>query len=120
MTTTATASAFDFPDHWSPAAREAVEEVLDARPDLSGADVASLEQAAELVTLADALAAVARAAGYVSTGDAGQQTTHRAVTEARQARAQAAAIFGRLGDSTASTDRSAAGRALARKRWARG
>ncbi|MDO8120646.1 hypothetical protein Q6346_04875 [Isoptericola sp. b490] len=110
---------FALPDHWSKPAREAVEEVLSARPDLAGGDVGALEQAAELVTLADALSAVAADAGYVSRGDAGQQTTHRAVTEARLARAQAAAILGRLTEFGTAMDRSSAGRALARKRWAR-
>lgn len=114
-----TDSTLDLPNHWSEAAREAADEILAARPDLSGADVAALEQAAELVTLADRLGEVAAAAGYVSRSDAGAETTHRAVTEARLARAQAAAIFARLADTGASTDRSSAGRALARKRWAR-
>lgn len=110
---------FEYPDHWSAAACEAADEVLAARPDLGGADVAALEQAAELISLADDLSAVARDAGYVSRGDAGQETTHRAVTEARMARAAAAAILGRLAAADPVVDRSAAGRSLARKRWAR-
>lgn len=110
---------FAMPDHWSAAAYEAVDEVLAGRPDLGGADVAALEQAAELISLADDLSAVARAAGYVSRGDAGQVTTHRAVTEARMARASAATILGRLAEADPVVDRSAAGRSLARKRWTR-
>lgn len=114
-----TATPFHFPDHWSDAAREAAQEILDARPNLSGADVAALEQAAELVTLADRLGEVAAAAGYVSRSDAGAETTHRAVTEARLARTSAAAIFARLVDDNTAVSRSAAGSALARKRWSR-
>lgn len=107
----------DYPDHWSDAARETVEEVLDARPDLSGADVDALEQAAELISLADALTKVAAAAGYVSRSDSGAEVPHRAASEARQARASAAQILARLVDSGADASRSAAGRSLARRRW---
>lgn len=114
-----TDTPLELPAHWSDAAREAAEEVLATREDLSGADVAALEQAAELVTLADAMTAVAATAGYVSRSDAGAETTHRAVTEARLARTSAAAIFARLVGDNSATSRSAAGRSLARKRWAR-
>ncbi|MDN4479910.1 hypothetical protein [Demequina muriae] len=110
---------FDLPDHWTTAARETVEEVLSVRPDLDGADLGALEQAAELISQADALRDVASAAGWVSRSDSGAEVPHRAAAEARQARASAAAILGRLVDVNAQTDRSAAGRALARKRWAR-
>lgn len=113
------AHGFEFPVHWSESAQETVAETLSARPDLGGADLGALEQAAELVTLADALTKVAADAGYVSRGDAGQETTHRAVTEARLARAQAASILARLTVESPALGgtRSAAGRALARKRW---
>lgn len=91
-----TEAAPDYPDHWTAAARDAVEEVLDVRPELSGADLASLREAAELITAADALGQVARAAGYVATGSTGQPVTHPAQVEARLSRTAAASILARL------------------------
>lgn len=89
------------PDHFSDAAVDAVHNVLSQRPDLAGGDVGALEQAGELITLADALGAVARLAGYIATGSTGQVVTHPAVTEARLARTAAAAILGRLTPASA-------------------
>lgn len=111
----------DFPAHWTPAARDVVAEVLDVRPDLSGADLASLREAAELVTAADELAEVARTAGHVATGSRGQPITHPATVEARLSRQAAASILARLaapssGASMTNTERA---RQAARARWAK-
>lgn len=104
MTTEAAPAAlaeWDLPDHWTPSVRDLFAEVLDERPDLSGADLASLEQACELATAADALGEVARAAGYVTTGSTGQVVAHPAQVEARLARTAAAAVLARLAPSRA-------------------
>ncbi|MEV7761451.1 MULTISPECIES: hypothetical protein [Curtobacterium] len=95
------ADEWQLPEHWTPAARDAVHNVLKARPDLDGGDVGALEQAGELISLADGLADVARAAGLVSTGSTGQVTVHPAVTEARLARTAAAAILAKLNPANA-------------------
>lgn len=92
---------WELPDHWTDAARDLFAEVLDERPDLSGADLGSLEQACELSTAAEALSAVARAASYVSTGSTGQPVVHPAAIEARLARTAAATILARLAPSQA-------------------
>ena len=105
----------EFPPHWSPTAREAVENVLNARPDLSGADAAALDQVAELITSAEALEAVARAAGYVAKGSMGQAIAHPCGVEARLARTSAATILARLVDpAQRSAALAARGRAGAR------
>jgi hypothetical protein len=110
------------PDHWSDAARDAVAEVLDVRPDLDGADLASLREAAELITAADALAAVARAVGYVATGSTGQTVTHPAQVESRLCRTAAASVLARLTAPAAggAETLSQRQRRLAQKRHGRG
>ncbi|MGN6446299.1 P27 family phage terminase small subunit [Amnibacterium sp.] len=89
------------PDHWTDSARDLFAEVLTENPNLSGADLAALEQVCELASSAEALAAVARAAGYVSTGSTGQTVVHPAQIEARLARTAAATILARLAPSRA-------------------
>ncbi|MFL0357832.1 hypothetical protein [Curtobacterium flaccumfaciens] len=109
------ADDWELPQHYTDAARDAVHNVLKARPDLDGGDVGALEQAGELISLADGLADVARAAGLVSTGSTGQVTVHPAVTEARLARTAAAAILAKLNPANA-----AAGQARRTANLARG
>lgn len=113
---------FDFPDHWTPAARDAFEVVMDARPALGGAEFAALTEAANLITTADALDAVARAAAYMSTGAAGQPVLHPAVSAATTARTAAATVLARLtvsaGPATTTPAASRATRA-ATARWGR-
>lgn len=87
---------FALPEHWPPAVRDLFEEVLNESPDLSGAALGTLYEACHLMTAAEALDDVARAAGYVSTGAAGHVVTHPATVEARLARTAAAAILHRL------------------------
>jgi hypothetical protein len=110
---------WDLPEHWTSSARDLFAEVLSERPDISGADLGSLEQACELSTAAEALAAVAREAGYVSTGSTGQIVAHPAGIEARLARTAAATILARLAPSRADrfTDRA---RHAARSRYQSG
>ena len=115
-------AAGTMPAHWSPAARDAVDEVLDVRADLSGADLAALSQAAELITAADGLDEVAREAGYVSTGSTGQVIAHPAAVEARLSRTAAATILARLavpGSASGALTSSQRGRAAAAARWSR-
>lgn len=71
-------------------------EVLNERPDRSGADLGALEHACELTTAADALSAVAREAGHVSAGSTGQTVVHPAAIESRPARTASARILARL------------------------
>lgn len=107
------------PDHWTGSARETFAEVLTERPDLSGADLGALEQACHLIATAEALDAVARAAGYVATGSTGQVVAHPATVEARLARTSTATILARLSPAVAS-NRSIRARAAARARWSTG
>jgi hypothetical protein len=108
------------PAYWSPAARDAVEGILSEHPDLTSADLAALEQAAELVTFADAAAQAAREAGNVSTGSAGQLTAHPLAVEARHARADAASIFARIARRPMTAgQRSARARRAANARYGR-
>lgn len=101
----------DLPAEWSPGARDLVGEVLDERPDLAGADLASLWQVGALITSAEALEAVARDAGYVSTGSTGQIVTHPAAVEARLARTAAAGILAKLSPSAGASRETQARRA---------
>ncbi|MBH0098680.1 hypothetical protein I6E68_05935 [Salinibacterium sp. NSLL150] len=111
---------WDLPASWTPGARDVFAGVLQQRPDLAGAELSSLEQAAALHSMADQLEEAAVAEGLLATGSAGQRIVHPGVTEARLARTSAAAILARLvpinhgGAMTAS----ARGRDAARKRWA--
>ncbi|MBO3095848.1 hypothetical protein [Cellulomonas dongxiuzhuiae] len=110
-----------YPDHWSAAARDAVEEVLEVRGDLAGADLAALTQVADLITAADALASAARADGYTTAGSTGQTVVHPAIIEARLARTAAASILARLASPSAGTGAmtsTARARTAARARWA--
>lgn len=109
----------DLPADWSAGACDLVGEVLDERADLAGADLAALWQVGSLVTAADALDAVARAAGYVSTGSTGQTITHPAAVESRLARTAAAGILARLSPS-AGASRTTHARRAARARHGTG
>lgn len=118
--TTAAPTADDLPTHWSDAARDSVGEVLEVRPDLSGADLAALREVGELLTDADALAAVARAAGYIATGSTGQTVVHPATTAALHHRDAASRILARLVAPTSGAETaSQRGRRAARARWSR-
>jgi hypothetical protein len=112
--------AWELPTGWTTAARDLFFEVLEQRPDLAGAEVASLEQAAALTSSADRLETVALAAGMVSTGSTGQAVVHPAVVEARMARTAAAAILARLVLPIVGTKTpSQRGREAANARWSR-
>lgn len=104
------------PEDWTEAARDLFAEVLSERPDLSGADLGSLEHACSLTSAAERLEAVAQAAGMVSTGSTGQTVVHPAVIEARLARTSAATILARLAPSQAER-RTHQARRAARTRW---
>lgn len=109
---------FDLPD-WHATALEAFREVITVRPDLEGAELVSLEQAATLIDTATRLDERAAAASYEATGAAGQTILHPAVAESRLARTQAAAILHRLvavveGPRMTNSQR---GRAAANARW---
>jgi hypothetical protein len=84
------------PEHWSPAALDAVAGILAEHPDLSASDLAALTQAAELISYADEAADIARKAGNTAQGSMGQLTVHPLAAEARQARASAATIVARI------------------------
>lgn len=86
----------DYPNSWTPGAVDAYEAVLAERPDIAGADHASLEHACALTAAADELDAIARAAGFMAAGSRAQARVHPATVEARLARSAAAAIFARL------------------------
>ncbi|SEJ45292.1 hypothetical protein [Demequina mangrovi] len=111
-----TADEWPLPDDWTPEARDVFLGVLDERPDLAGAELSSLSQAAALVSSADRLDEAARAAGYVSTGSMGQPVVHPASVESRLARTAAATILARLAASGPAS-RTAKARGAARTRW---
>jgi hypothetical protein len=101
-----------YPAHWTDSAIDAIETVLEAQPDLDGPAFAALAQAAELISTADALDEVARAANFVIMGSKGQPAKHPALGEARLARSAAATILGRLANT-----KSQISRRNVRKRW---
>lgn len=106
------------PSHWSKAALDAWHNILDERPELSGAEYAALEQAVELITAADLLDAAARETGPLVKGSTGQLVTNPALVEARQARTAAATILARLATPSAGAKtNSQRGREAARARW---
>jgi len=110
---------FDLDPTWSPNAVEAFREVLTVRPDIAGPELVALDQAATLITTAEALEQIAREASYVATGVKGQTVVHPAVPEARQSRVAAAQIMARLtvvvaGPRMTNSER---GRAAAAARW---
>lgn len=116
----ASAQAPDLPEDWTSSASGTFEAILEERPDLSATEEAALWEACCLISAADRLDEVARAAGYVSTGSTGQVVAHPAVVEARLARTAAATILARLVPTKAGakTDTERA-RAAARARWER-
>lgn len=111
----------DLPTHWSPDAVGTVLAILDASPDLSPAEVSQLWQVGQLETTADELDQLARDAGYLAKGSAGQDVVHPAVTAAISARSTAARILARLVPSAegARMTRREVGRHAAAARWAR-
>lgn len=109
----------DLPEHWTDGAKDTFENVLDERPDLSGADFASLDQACALISSADLLEEAARDAGPLVKGSTGQLTVNPGLTEARLARTAAASILGRLGvpSKSGAKTNSQRGREAANARW---
>ena len=108
---------WDLPSHFSNSARDVFVEVIEERDgELGGADLGALEQAANLITAADALDEVAREAGYVAHGSMGQVTAHPAVVESRLARTAAATILQRLSPTREQRGRERA-RGAAAARW---
>lgn len=84
---------WDLPDSWTPRVRDVLEDVLEESPDLTGAALATLFAACDLLASGEALDDVARAAGYMATGAAGHVVSHPATIESRLARTAAAAIL---------------------------
>ena len=112
--------AVDLPTHWIDGAKDTYANVLDERPELSGADFAGLEQAAELITSADLLDEAARESGPLVYCSSGQLVTNPAIVEARQARTAAAAILARLSLPSAGAKTNAQrARTAARARWSK-
>ncbi|WIE53438.1 hypothetical protein [Curtobacterium sp. MCBD17_003] len=97
------------PDHWSDAARDAFLSVIEQRPELAGAELAQLEQAAELVTTADLMMSVAARTDYVLNGSQGQTVISGAVTESRLARQAAGQMLARLAPLSSSQLRKVSG-----------
>jgi hypothetical protein len=114
-------SAFSLPEAWGDLARSSFEEVATVRPDIEGSELVALETACAMLDTAERLEAVARAAGYLSVGAAGQPVMHPFVPEARLARSQAAGIMHRLtavatGPAMTNSQR---GRVAAQARWSK-
>lgn len=87
---------WDLPADWTDGARDLFLGVVEQRPDLAGAELGALEQAAALHSAAERLDEVALAAGMVATGSTGQAVVHPAVVESRLARTASAQILARL------------------------
>jgi hypothetical protein len=106
------------PDDWTDSARDVFLGVLDERPDLAGAELSSLSEAAALHSAADRLDEAARAAGMIATAANGTVVVHPAATESRRHRTAAATILARLASaSTGATTNSQRGRNAANARW---
>lgn len=112
------ADGWDLPGHWTQAAQDAFLNVTEERKDLDGAELASLEQAAELITSADLLDEAARAEGLLVKGSTRQTVVNPGVVEARLARTAASAILARLvGSRSGAKTSSQRARDAARARW---
>ncbi|WP_098464400.1 hypothetical protein [Isoptericola jiangsuensis] len=118
MSTTPAPDGWAFPEEWSAEALEMAAEVLAQRADLSGAEVALLENAGWLLTQASIAFDVAKRHAFESTTDRGAITLHPGLAEARQARLAANAALHKLvpHDSGAAAG-TIAGASLARRRW---
>ncbi|MFF1635930.1 hypothetical protein [Leifsonia sp. NPDC058248] len=118
--TTPPSDDWELPESWTDGARELFLGVIDQRPDLAGAELGSLEQAASLHASAERLDAVAQDAGMIATGSTGQTIVHPAVVEARLARTASAAILSRLVPPTSGPKTSSQrGRDAARARYSK-
>ncbi len=99
MTDEAHEGDLTLPEHFTDEARDLVEGFLDDLDDDTDVDAltwGALIQAGTLISTADALDEVARAADYMTTGSQGQEVLHPAIAEARQARSTAASTLARL------------------------
>ncbi|WP_353949997.1 hypothetical protein V6K52_10095 [Knoellia sp. S7-12] len=106
------------PAHWQARTRDIFEAVIEEIPDLQGAALATLFEAAELSAAADLLDAYAREHGPMSVGSQGQPTVSPAMIEARLSRTASAAILKSLRTDAADT-RSTKARRAARVRHGR-
>lgn len=107
------------PDHWTEGAINTYNAVLDERPDMAAAELASLWTACELITQAEALEADVRARLFVP-GSAGQDVLNPAAAEARQTRTVVATVLNRLVGPSAkqgAMTNSQRGAMAARARW---
>lgn len=71
---TGTQPGWELPAEWTDGARELFLGVVEQRPDVAGAELGSLEQAAALPSAAERLDEVALAAGMIATGSTGRST----------------------------------------------
>ena len=116
------------PDHLTDEARDLVSGVLEDL-DEAGEEPdaylwAALLQAAELISTADRLDAIARAAEYVQAGSQGQEKLHEAIPQARTARVEAGKIIVALRGKVETRHRFASGAGgsasrAASSRWAK-
>ncbi|WP_159619879.1 hypothetical protein [Arthrobacter zhaoguopingii] len=109
---------WDIPEDWTAGARDAFLNVVEQRPDLSGAELAGLEQAAALISIAEKLDEAAQGAGLLVLGSTKQLVVNPGVIEARLARTSAASILARLVPvSAGAKTNSQRGREAARARY---
>ncbi|WP_295125952.1 hypothetical protein [uncultured Leifsonia sp.] len=114
------AEVWELPADWTDGARDLFLSVIEQRPDLAGAELGALEQAAALHSSAERLDEVSVAAGMVALGSMGQTIVHPAVAEARLARVASASILARLVPATAGPmTNSQRGRRAAQARYAK-
>lgn len=107
----------EIPDDLSPDAADFLADVLGAHDDLPAAAFQSVVQIARMISRADDLDALVAEQGLMVRGSQGQDVLHPAVAEARQARTHALAALRALGLAASFSKPSAAGSALASKRW---
>ncbi|MEF3404034.1 hypothetical protein [Agromyces sp. CCNWLW203] len=96
MTDTPASPRINHEEHWTQSARDAVDTVLKARPDLAGAESSMLVEVAELITAADDLMREARSTSMTATGSKGQLIASPLIVEARLHRTAAGALLGKL------------------------
>lgn len=109
-------TAFRARTTWTAAAKRTFREVTEAHPTLEKSTLSALYGACDLISEADEMQKVIDADGRTVTGSMGQTVAHPLIAEVRQYRKAALDAIKALGLSGSSAS-SAAGTALANKRW---
>lgn len=102
---------------WTATTKRSFREILAANPAMDGGILESLYASLDLLDRAELMDKQVKADGLLVEGSMGQKVAHPLISEVRQYRKEALASLRALG-LTARSGASAAGAALASKRWA--